>query len=62
MDFLLTIDADEWGNPSWVPVEEQGKSDAVGFSKATGLTLPAPGNRHAFVCRRCADWPVAWAS
>ncbi len=62
MDFLLTIDSDEWGNASWVPTQEQGTADATGFAKAHGLTLPAPGNRHAFVCRRCADWPVAWVS
>ena len=62
MDYLLTIDSDEYGEPSWIPTEEQAKPNATGFSKAHGLTLPAPGNRHAFVCRRCADWPVTWAS
>jgi len=60
MDYLLTIDSDEWGNASWVPTEEAGKPATPGLSKAPGLTLPAPGNRHAFVCRRCPDWPASW--
>lgn len=60
MDYLLTIDSDEHGDASWVPKEEQ--ANAVGFAKAPGLKLPEPGNRHAYVCRRCPDWPVSWAS
>jgi hypothetical protein len=68
MDYLLTIDGDEWGGGAgWAPLEEHphlqpGKPPAAGYAKAHGLTLPEPGNRHAFVCRRCPDWPVAWAA
>ena len=62
MDYLLTVDSDEHGDASWIPTEEQAKPNVAGFANAHGLTMPAPGNRHAFVCRRCADWPVAWAS
>lgn len=62
MDYLLTVDSDEHGDPSWIPIEEQVKPGAPGLAKAPGLTLPAPGNRHAFVCRRCDGWPTSWAS
>lgn len=68
MDYLLTVDSDEWGGGmSWAPLEEHqfmdhAKPTIPGFAKSHGLTLPEPGNRHAYVCRRCPDWPVSWAS
>ncbi len=57
MDYLLTLDADEWREASWIPNEEANKpelwttaANAAGFSFA--------GNYHVFVCRRCPDWPT----
>jgi hypothetical protein len=61
MDYLLTLDADEWRLPSWVPVEEIGKPELrASASNAAGLALA--GNYHVFVCRRCPDWPAQAAS
>jgi hypothetical protein len=58
MDFLLTLDADEWREASWIPVEEAGKPELrATAANAAGLTLTG-GNYHLFVCRRCPDWPV----
>lgn len=57
MDYLLTLDTDEWREPSWIPVEEVNRPDLLASAKnAAGLTLA--GNYHVFVCRRCPDWPV----
>jgi hypothetical protein len=64
MDYLLTVDSDEWaGGTGWVPVEEHrhlehGRPGPPGYARAAGLTLPEPGNVHVYVCRRCDDWPV----
>jgi hypothetical protein len=54
MDYLLTIDADEWREPSWIPAEEAKKERYP----ATGMSLPSPGNIHIYICRRCDDWPA----
>ena len=52
MDFVLTVDADERRDATWVPKEEAGDGQA----NPAGLTLG--GNWHLFVCRRCPDWPA----
>lgn len=59
MDYLLTLDADEWREPTWVPVEEGNRPDLRPLANSAGLTLAA--NYHVFVCRRCPDWPAKGA-
>lgn len=57
MDFLLTLDSDEWRGLSWVPVEEGGNPNLrPTAANAAGLALA--GNYHVFVCRRCPEWPA----
>lgn len=58
MDFLLTLDTNEWREASWIPIEEANKPELKATSaNAAGLTLTG-GSYHLFVCRRCPDWPV----
>ncbi len=63
MDYLLTIDSNEWRRSSWIPTEEIERTDGHrGFGRAAGLELPDPGNLHLYECRRCEDRPVQVAS
>lgn len=56
MDYLLTIDSDE------LTREKSWAATAGGVTarhpNPAGLTLPAPGNLHVYLCRRCDDWPA----
>ncbi len=57
MDYLLTLDANEWREPTWIPREEAGRPDLLASAKnAAGLALAS--NYHVFVCRRCDGWPA----
>jgi hypothetical protein len=57
MDFLLTLDANEWREPSWIPIEEADKPELrATATNAAGLSLAE--NYHVFVCRRCPEWPA----
>jgi len=57
MDYLLTLDSDEWREPSWVPKEEKQRPELAEVSRnASGLGFAS--NYHVFVCRRCPDWPA----
>lgn len=57
MDYLLTLDSNEWRGLSWVPLEEGGNPKLrPTAANAAGLALA--NNYHVYVCRRCDDWPT----
>jgi hypothetical protein len=61
MDYLLTLDADEWREPGWVPAEEA-KRPELRATAANAAGLALANNYHVFVCRRCDGWPAKGAA
>ena len=62
MDFLLTLDSQEWANPSWnTPEDAELRGKAKELDGLCGLRFGAVPRVHLFVCRRCDGWPVQLA-
>ena len=57
MDYLLSLDADEWREASWIPTEEANRPE-LRATAANAAGFGFGGNYHVFVCRRCPDWPA----
>jgi hypothetical protein len=56
MDYLLTVDADEWNSNDelrWRPAEDAKAGDTP-QRRATGLA----NGYHVYICRRCENWPA----
>jgi Domain of unknown function (DUF1963) len=59
MDFLLTLDSQEWNHPSWIPPEDHElMRQAKQYDGLCGLRFGKLPRVHLFVCRRCDGWPV----
>jgi hypothetical protein len=54
MDYLLTIDTEEWNVPRWRPIEE---SDDT-HRHPLGINLGRGTAVDFFLCRRCDHWPI----
>lgn len=54
MDYLLSIDTEEWSIPRWRPIEE---SDDT-YRHPLGINLDHGTAVDIFLCRRCEHWPI----
>jgi hypothetical protein len=62
MDYLLTVDRQEWQpgiEDRWIPQEEQDLSETEGYRQPTGLSFAGHRAIHCYLCSTCEDYPAA---
>jgi len=65
MEHLLTVaswESDGASRQAWMPEEERTSSGTTRWrgQDGAGLMLGDAGDLYLFICRRCANWPIAW--